>query len=114
MNARAQRARHNKKESTHLDLRVNRKLHRKIGTSTVFNRQIAIYINMPTLTVINIIKMASNQNAPKRWIGVHTQHKHPKKESTHLDLRVNGKLHRKTGQRQKLQQKLLFFPTSQL
>src|SRR3954469_13995115 len=60
-----------KKESTHLDLRVNGKLHRKTGTTAVFNRQIAIYINMPTLTVINIIKMASNQNAPKRWIGVH-------------------------------------------
>ena len=27
---------------------------------------------MPTLTVINNIKMASNQNAPKRWIEVHT------------------------------------------
>jgi hypothetical protein len=88
-----------KKESTHLDLRVNGKLHRKTGTTAVFNRQIAIYINMPTLTVINIIKMASNQNAPKRWIGVHTEHNHPKKESTHLDLRVNGKSLCKTGTR---------------
>src|SRR3954463_5984998 len=67
------------KESTYLDLRVNGKLHRKTGTTAVFNRQIAIYINMPTLTVINIIKMTSNQNAPKRWIGVHTEHNHPKK-----------------------------------
>src|SRR3954471_13188025 len=98
MNARAQRARQ-KKESTHFDLRVNGKLHRKTGTTTVFNRQIAIYINMPTLTVINIIKMASNQNAPKRWTGVHTEHNHPKKESTHLDLRVNGKSLCKTGTR---------------
>src|SRR3954467_10554359 len=88
-----------KKESTHFDVQVNGKLHRKTGTTAIFNRQIAIYINMPTLTVINIIKMASNQNAPKRWIGVHTEHNHPKKESTHLDLRVNAKSLCKTGTR---------------
>ena len=62
-----------KEESTHLDLRVNGKLHRKTGTAAVFNRQIAIYINMPTLTVINIIKMASNRNAPKTRIEVYVK-----------------------------------------
>src|SRR3954471_13699409 len=98
MNARAQRARQ-KKESTHFDLRVNGKLHRKTGTTAVFNRQIAIYINMPTLTAINVIKMASNQNAPKIWIRLHREHNHPKKESTHSDLRVNGKSRCKTGTR---------------
>src|ERR1043165_504413 len=87
------------KESIHLDLRVNGKLHRKTGTAAVFNRQIAIYINMPTLTVIKIIKMAANQYAPKRWIGVHTEHNHPKKESTHSDLRVNRKSICKMGTR---------------
>ena len=97
MNARAQRARHKKKNQLIWSYESTGNYIAKQVHQQFFNRQIAIYINMPTLTVINIIKMPSNQNAPKRWIGVHTEHNHTKKESLQSDLRANGKLRCKVG-----------------
>src|SRR4051812_25600974 len=47
MNARVQRARHTQKESTHLDLRVNGKLQRKKGTTTVLQADYNFTVGAP-------------------------------------------------------------------
>ena len=72
MNARAQRAQQYKKIITSFGLTSQREITMQNRYNSNFNRQIAIYTKMPTLTVIKNIKMASNQNAPKRRIEVHT------------------------------------------
>src|SRR3954471_16879096 len=59
-----------KKESTHLDLRVNGKLHRKKATSAVLTGIVQFYGVCPCSTRVYAIKTTSNANAPKRRIVV--------------------------------------------
>src|SRR3954466_6074350 len=71
MNARAQRARQNKRRITSFGLTSQREITMQNRYSSKFNRQIAIYGECPCSTRVYTIEMSSDQNAPKRRIEVH-------------------------------------------
>src|SRR3954462_12164960 len=62
-----------KKESTHLDLQVNGKLHRKTGTTTVLTGRLQFNDECPCSTRVYTIETSSDANAPKRRIEVHVK-----------------------------------------
>src|SRR4051812_43846641 len=60
-----------KKESSHSELRVNGKLHRKNATAAVLTGKVQFYGGCPCSTRVYAIETTSNANAPKRRIEVH-------------------------------------------